>query len=192
MHQQNSLSKANQRKWTWSFWRTEATWNPIRHMWLISNELVKFWVDQISYQVLSKQIKSQLCDLKHFVIQKQEILKFYFNCLWGVLTNRPSIWRNFTCWIFRNIDIPSMKQNNAHFGLFVGFPKFGGITEICRIFLKGNETFQLFFEGVVELLIYRWGNAFSKIQYMSNLDKIVSYPPRIWLKISVEKSVETL
>ena len=148
------------------------------------------WSDLISSP--SKQIKYQLCNLKHFVIQKQKILKFHFNCLWGVLTNRPSIWRNFTCWILRIIDIPSMKQNNAHFGLFVGFPKFGGITEICRMFLKGNETFQLFFEGVVELLIYRWENAFLKIQNMSNLDKNVSYPLRFWLEISVEKSLETL
>ena len=72
----------------------------------------------------------------------------------------PSIWRNFTSWNLKIIDIPSMKQNNAKFGHFVGFPKFGGIIEICRIFLKGNETFQLFFEGVVELWICQWENAF--------------------------------
>ena len=119
----------------------------------MSDSNVSFWVDHILNQVPSKQIKSQLYNLKQFVIQKLKILDVHFNCLWGVLKNRPSIWRNFTCWIFRIIGIPSMKQNNAHFGLFVGFPKFGGITESCRIFLKGNETFQLFFEGVVELWI---------------------------------------
>ena len=146
----------------------------------MSNSNVSFWVDHISNQVPSKQIKTQFCNLKHFVIQKQKILDFHFNCFWGVLTNRPSIWRNFTCWIFRIIGIPWMKQNNAHLGFFLGFPKFGGTTQSCRIFLKGNETFQLFFEGVVELWIYRWENAFLKIQNMSNLDKNVSYPWRFW------------
>ena len=67
-----------------------------------------------------------------------------------------------------------MKQNNAHLGLFVGFQKFVGITESCWIFLKGNETFQSFFEGDLELLIYRWETGFLKIQNMSNLDKNVS------------------
>ena len=133
---------------------------------------MSFWVDHISNQVPSKQIKSELCNLKHFVI--------HFNCLWGVLTNRPSSWRNFTCWNFKIIDIPSMKQNNANFGLFLGFPKLEGIIEICRIVLKGNETFQLFFEGAVELLIYRWENAFLKIQSLSNLDKNVPVPLRFW------------
>ena len=122
---------------------------------------MSFWVDHISNQVPSKQIKSQLCNLKHFVIQKLKILDFHFNCLSGVLTNRPSIWRNFTCWNFNIIDIPSMKQNNAKFGLFVGFPKFEGIIEFSQIFLKVNEIFHLFFEGVVELWIYRWENAFE-------------------------------
>ena len=86
-----------------------------------------------------------------------------------------------------------MKQNNANFGFFLDFPKFVGIIEMCRIFLKGNETFQLFFEGVVELWIYRWENAFLKIQNMSNLNKNVSdirgdFDP----EISVQKSLETL
>ena len=51
---------------------------------------------------------------------------------------------------FKIMDVPSMKQNNAKFGLFLGFPKFGVVIEICRIVLKGDETFQLFFEGVLE------------------------------------------
>ena len=74
-----------------------------------------------------------------------------------------------------------MKQNNANFGLFVGFQTFESIVEICRIVLKRIETFQLFFEGDLELLMYRWENAFLKIQNKSNLDKNVSKPWRFWL-----------
>ena len=113
LHQQNSLFESKSTKMNLIIWRTEPKLNPIRHLWIMSDWNMSFWVDHISNQVPSKQIKSQLCNLKHFVIQKLKILDFHFNCLWGVLTNRPSIWRNFTCWNLKIIDIPSLKQNNA-------------------------------------------------------------------------------
>ena len=139
---------------------------------------MSFWVDHISNQVPSKQIKSQLCYLKHFVIQKTKNSWFSLQLFMRGPDKSILSLMEFHLLILRIIDIPSMKQNNANFGLFVGFPKFGGIIEICQIFLKGNETIQLFFEGAVELLIYRWENVFLKIQNMSNLDKNVSYPWR--------------
>ena len=113
---------------------------------------MNFWVDHISNQEPLKQIKSQLCNLKHFVIQKLKILDFHFNCLWGVLTNRPSIWRNFTCWILKIIDIPSMKQNNAKFGRFVGFSKIRRHHWKLPDFSQGKWDISIVFWGCCEIM----------------------------------------
>ena len=124
---------------------------------------MSFWVDHISNQVPPKQIKSQLYNLKHFVIQKLKFLDF--TSIRG--SNKSTLNLKefyFPYWNFKFIDIPWMRQNNAKFGLFVGYPNFGSITELCRMFLKGNDTFQLFFQGILESLIHRWENAFLKIR----------------------------
>ena len=104
----------------------------------------------------SQHFHSLLLNFKHFVIQNQKILEFCLNCLWGVLGNRPSICWIFLCWFFTNIKIPSIKQNFAVIWLFVRFAELVGTTKFAHYFLRGNETFQLFFGGAAQLFIYRW------------------------------------
>ena len=153
------FSKANQRKWTDSFEkqkRIKTCQASTNDFLLICSKLS--WLNVISRTRKTFQIT--LLQFEEFWSSKTEILEFKLNCSRGVLANQPSIWSNFNCRSFKIIEISSIKWNNAIMCLFVAFPKLGGISEISKSFLKGNEGIQLLRGGSSKLLIYRWENVF--------------------------------
>jgi hypothetical protein len=151
---------------SWSFQNTFSqryinnSEEPPKNSWSVSFPLRKILEISLMPRNLGKSMKSQTNALFCFIEGIPTIMKF-----------RPSIWSNLTCRNFIIVGIPSIKQNNAFVWLFIDFPKFRGISEISKIFLKGNETLQLFLGGSSELLIYRWENVFWKLQLLSFFER---------------------